>query len=255
MGKLKLLLLDLNDLESVKAAAATFAQQESKLDVLWNNAATGPNRLPPGAKTAQGLEPMVGMHCVAPLLFTQLLIPQLRAATTTSDKSNSPRVVWTSSFLTEAYGPPNGMDLNKLKDGTGERSVNYAVCKLGNWMLAREMARRYGKDGIISVTQNPGNLNTAVFDGTSSIKAFLFANRFVLYEPKFGAYTELYAGLSPDITLETNGSYIVPWGSIRPDNENPRKDILNAITPVEEGGLGYTSKFWEWCEQQWQHLI
>jgi hypothetical protein len=34
----------------------------------------------------------------------------------------------------------------------------------------------------------------------------------LLHEAKFGAYTELYAGLSSEITLEKNGAYIIPWG-------------------------------------------
>jgi NAD(P)-dependent dehydrogenase (short-subunit alcohol dehydrogenase family) len=42
-GKLNFLHLDLNGLLSVKAAATSFASQESKLEVLWNNTGTGPN--------------------------------------------------------------------------------------------------------------------------------------------------------------------------------------------------------------------
>ena len=79
-GQLKFLHLDLNDLLSVKRAAATFASQESKLDILWNNAGQGPKSVKAGQKTVQGFEPMIGMHCVATLLFTELLLPQLRAA-------------------------------------------------------------------------------------------------------------------------------------------------------------------------------
>lgn len=41
-GQLRFLHLDLNDLTIVKAAAESFAQQESRLDVLWNNAGTAP---------------------------------------------------------------------------------------------------------------------------------------------------------------------------------------------------------------------
>ena len=79
-GKIKFLHLDLNDLESVKRAATTFAQQESRLDFLWNNAGTGANLVEAGAKTAQRFEAIVGMHCIATLLFTELVRPQLREA-------------------------------------------------------------------------------------------------------------------------------------------------------------------------------
>ncbi|KAL1984148.1 hypothetical protein VTN96DRAFT_9453 [Rasamsonia emersonii] len=172
-----------------------------------NNAGTGANLVQAGAKTAQGFEAMVGMHCVATLLFTQLLLPQLRAAA--SRTSASVRVVWTSSFLAEAASPANGIDFDRLETGTTDRTHDYAVSKVGTWMLDRELARRYGKDGIVSVIQNPGNLKAGSYAGTPTVAMFFI--RPLLYEAKFGAYTELYAGLSPDITLESNnGAYVIP---------------------------------------------
>ncbi|KAF7596253.1 hypothetical protein BBP40_002786 [Aspergillus hancockii] len=80
-------------IKEITAAAESFAQKEEKLDVLWNNAGTGANGVTIGQRTAQGLESMIGMHCVATLLFTQLLPPQLRAATATSGTSGKTRVV------------------------------------------------------------------------------------------------------------------------------------------------------------------
>lgn len=110
-GQLKFLHLDLNDLEVVKAAAKSFAEQEDKLDVLWNNAGTGANAVTVGDRTAQDFEPFIGMHCIATLLFTQLLLPQLcAAAAAASGQSGKTRVIWTSSGLAEAGSPPNGID-------------------------------------------------------------------------------------------------------------------------------------------------
>ncbi|RSL60177.1 hypothetical protein CEP54_006882 [Fusarium duplospermum] len=245
-GVLNFLHLDLNDLHSVRASAAKFASQEAKLDVLWNNAGTGGYRVSPGAKTAQGLEPMVGMHCVATLLFTTLLLPQLRAA------AGAARVVWTSSISADDQSPPNGINFDTLSTGTPDRVVNYAVSKIGSWMLSRELARRHGSEGIISVAQNPGNVKGGSYEGTPAVTMFLL-NLFLLRPTKFGAYTELYAGLSPDISSrDNNGAYIIPWGRIRPDAECPRRDIVHAMLTEEDGGLGYCKKLWDWCEEQWQ---
>ncbi|KAJ5956781.1 hypothetical protein N7501_011060 [Penicillium viridicatum] len=255
-GKIKFLHLDLNDLESVKGAATTFAQQESKLDVLWNNAGTGANLVEVGAKTAQGFEAMVGMHCIATLLFTELLRPQLRAAAAAPETPHgSVRVVWTSSFLAEGASPPNGIDFTVLDEGTKDRTRNYAVSKVGTWMLGRELARRsqVDQDNIVSVVQNPGNLNAGSYAGTPAVAMFFISP--LLHEAKFGAYTELYAGLSSEITLEKNGAYIIPWGRIRPDKDCPRRDIVAAMTSTEDGGLGYPTRFWEWCEQQWKPFV
>lgn len=150
-GKLKFLHLDLNDLLVVKSAAESFAEQEDKLDVLWNNAGTGANAVTIGQRTAQDFEPMIGMHCIATLLFTKLLLPQLRAATTASGGSGKTRVVWTSSALAEASSPTNGIDFELLDKGTKNRTENYGASKAGTWILSREFARRYAKDGIVSV--------------------------------------------------------------------------------------------------------
>ncbi|KAF4955472.1 hypothetical protein FSARC_11839 [Fusarium sarcochroum] len=252
-GIIKFLHLDLGDLESVKLAAETFAQQEDRLDILWNNAGTGALGVEVGAKTKQGLEAMVGMHCVAALLFTQLLIPQLRAAVASSPKG-SVRVVWTASFLAESASPTNGIEFENLDTGTSNRTRNYAVSKIGNWMLGREMAARYGDDGIINVTQNPGNLKAGSYSGVPAV-GMIFLNLLFLHDPKYGAYTGLFSGFSPEISLENNGSYIIPWGRIRSDEDFTRKDIIQAMTPESQGGLGYTGKFWDWCEKQWQPFI
>ncbi|KAJ6146876.1 hypothetical protein N7497_008858 [Penicillium chrysogenum] len=210
-GKIKFLHLDLNDLETVKRAATTFAQQESRLDVLWNNAGTGANLVEAGAKTAQGFEAMVGMHCIATLLFTELVRPQLRAAAAAPETARgSVRVVWTSSFLAEGASPANGIDFAVLDKGTKDRTRNYAVSKVGAWMLGQELARRSNLDqeNIVSVVQNPGNLNAGSYAGTPAVAMFFIS--LLLHEAKFGAYTELYAGLSSEITLEKNGAYIIP---------------------------------------------
>ena len=69
---------------------------------------------------------------------------------------------------------------------------------------------------------------------------------FALHIPIHGAYTELFAGLSPDVTLENNGAWIIPWGRINP----VRKDIEASAKTEAEGGSGKAAKFWEWSEEQ-----
>lgn len=252
-GQLKFLHLDLNDLKIVKAAAETFAQQESRLDVLWNNAGTGANGVTIGQRTAQDFEPMIGFHCIATLLFTQLLVPQLRAAAAASPEGQT-RVVWTSSGLAEAGSPPNGIDFNVLDKGTNKPMQNYGASKAGTWFLSREFARRYKNDGIVSVCLNPGYLKTASFDGTPAL-VMMIMNTVMLSEPVYGAYTELFAGLSPEVTLEKSGSYIIPWGRIRANEATPRQDLIKAGDSTEEGGLGYGEKLWTWCEEKWAPYV
>lgn len=62
-----------------------------------------------------------------------------------------------------------------------------------------------------------------------------------------GAYTELWAGLSQDLSIEASGAFILLWGRLHPA---PRKDLLNALKSDEEGGTGQAKAFVGWCEEQ-----
>lgn len=239
-AQLKVLYLDLLDLATVKAAAASFASQETRLDILWNNAGTN---LPTQNLTKQGLEVHIGANCVAPLLFTQELLPLLQAAARSAPK-DSVRVIWTGSLHIDMTAPKGGIDFTRI-DHPANLTVtreDYAASKAGNWFLAAEGARRWGASGVISVCQNPGNLHTGMYDNEPWLLMF-FLKRFVLYETKYGAYTMLFAGLSSAINESSNGAYIWPWGRIRP---LARADILEAVSN------GRATKFWEWCERAWK---
>ena len=241
-GQIRFLHLDLNDLETIRDSANAFAKQEPRLDVLWNNA--GVSNVPSGSTTKQGIEQHIGTNCVAPLLFSQLLLPQLRAAAADAPMA-SVRIVWTSSFLVDSAAPPGGLVLSELTAPLNNPVRNYAASKAGNWMLASEWARRYNNYGILSLTQNPGSLSSQIWRHTSRFVRLLVAP--LLYEPKFGAYTEAWAGLSPEVNWDDAGRYAIPWGRWHP---SPRKDMLAALKIKEEGGTGAAKEFWEWCEAQ-----
>jgi NAD(P)-dependent dehydrogenase (short-subunit alcohol dehydrogenase family) len=246
--------MDLNDLNSVRAAALEFMSLESKLDVLVHNAGSTQFSVEPQAKTLQGIEAMVGMNCVAPLLLTTLLLPLLRVALQNS-RRGTVRVIWTASIAAEFSTPTNGIDFSKLDTGVSDTTMNYGVSKLGNWVLARECARRFGKEGIASVAHNPGNVDAGSYDALPPVTRFLM-KRLVLSKTKLGAYTELYASLAPEVGEEKwNGAYILPFGRLRDDEKCHRDDILHAMNPLEDGGLGYGQKFWEWCEQKVQEYL
>ncbi|KAI0176058.1 hypothetical protein GGR52DRAFT_539246 [Hypoxylon sp. FL1284] len=248
-GQIKFLHFDLNDLKVVQEAAKEFARQESKLDILWNNAGTGGNALVYGTRTAQGLEPYMGMHCVATLLFTEMVRPLLQAAAASSSVPGATRVLWLTTNLVDTNAPPNGVDFSVLERGYKEGPKSYAHSKAGTWMLAHEFQTRYGKDGILSLPVNPGVVTAGSYAGSGkALMAFL--RTFMLHETINGAYAELFAGLSPDIKPEHSISPILPWGRLCPVEIVWRQDIVKAIKPKGEGGLDYGRKMWEWCEEQ-----
>jgi NAD(P)-dependent dehydrogenase (short-subunit alcohol dehydrogenase family) len=248
-GDLQTLDLDLNDLNSVVACASTFLARESRLDVLWNNA--GISYAPSDELTTQGYEPHMGINCLGPFLLTKLLLPVLKQTASISP-GPSTRVIFIASAMVDMAAPLGGVPLSELLPGNQsvDPSRNYAISKTGNWFLASEFDRRTRADGILFIAQNPGNLVTNIWDRVPwIIKAPV---KILLHPPKRGAYSELWAGLSPEIKLEDGGRYGVPWGRWHP---SPRRDLLSSLKPKDDGGTGLAADFWDWCDDQTKKFI
>ncbi|KAF7344468.1 putative Short-chain dehydrogenase [Mycena sanguinolenta] len=236
-GSLSFLHLELDDLSGIKSSVEVFKTQESKLHVLFNNA--GVSQPPLGSASKQGIELQLATNCLGPFLFTQLLLPLLEATAKDSSRG-SVRVVWTGSQIVELSAPPSGLVMAEVHNPPKDKTRNYVNSKTGNMFLASELARR-SKD-VVSVSLNPGAANTNLFRHTRLLGVFA---RPLMYSPNLAAHTELFAGLSGEITLEQNGCYVVPFGRISKD---VRKDLVEAMKGGDEGGTGRAKEFWEWCE-------
>ncbi|KAJ5020639.1 hypothetical protein J3E73DRAFT_386549 [Bipolaris maydis] len=235
-GKLTHLHLDLNDLEGIKPSVENFLAQESRLDVLINNA--GVMLTPQGSKTKQGYEQQLGTNCVAPFLFTKLLTPLL-VATAKKESAGSVRVVWVSSAAAHVGAPKGGVDMQNLdyKKDAGA-PTKYSVSKAGNVLHATEFQRRYGGEGVVSVSLNPRNVGTDLTRYTPKWLKLIFL--LILYPPVYGAYTELFAALAPEAAKLKESEWIVPWGRV----VGLRQDYYS------EQGKENAKAFWEWSEQQ-----
>ena len=241
-GELIFLSLSLDDLKTVKPAVEVFTSKESKLDVLFNNAGVS---LPPrGSVSVQGQELQMATNCLGHYLLTQLLLPTLRH-TAESASPAAVRVVWTSSIAVDVAAPKGGINISELTTPSSDQQRNYTTSKTGNWFLASALAAQVGPKGILSVTQNPGNLKTALLRRAPWILGFVTAP--LLHSAKMGAYTELWAGLSADLGIADGGKYVVPWGRVHP---SPRPDLLAALKNPEDGGTGVATQFVEYCEKQ-----
>ncbi|KAL4787960.1 hypothetical protein BJX76DRAFT_345244 [Aspergillus varians] len=244
-GQIDYIVLKLDDLASIKESAEAFMEKESKLDVLWNNA--GISQPPTSALSKQGFEPHLATNCLGPFLFTQMMIPLLDAAVALNGPSlpGAVRVVWLSSQAAELSSPLDGIVISELSNAPQDSARNYQNSKVGTWFLSTEFARRYGQDhGILSVAMNPGAANTNLLRNARWVKIL---NWPLLHSPKLAALTELYAGLSPEVKLETNGCYVIPWGRI---HTTVAPHLLKAIRVKEAGGTGKAKEFWEFCDDK-----
>ncbi|KAF2678583.1 NAD(P)-binding protein [Lentithecium fluviatile CBS 122367] len=123
------------------------------------------------------------------------LLLPLLLKTAKTAPSSSVRIIYTSSGIVDMTGPPGGA---------------------GNWFLASELDRRTRQDGLVCVVQNPGNVKTKFWD-------------------PMGAYTELWAGLSEDLTTNDGGKF---------------GGIFASLKAKEVGGICGAAEFWDWCEEQ-----
>ncbi|KAM0263569.1 hypothetical protein ACHAQJ_001189 [Trichoderma viride] len=244
-GRLEFLLLDLADLPSIKASANAFLENETRLDNLWNNA--GIMRLPKNSptKSKQDHELLLAVNCLGPYLFTKFLHPLLES-TAKSRPAGSVRVVWLGSLMIPLMAPKGGMDLDNLdyKKKWPDVNVRYAVSKTGNLFLGSEWAKRDSDNGIMHLTANPGNLKTPLQRDVSPLEYYPMIP--LLHDAIYGAYTELFAGLSPDIKPEDSGRYVIPWGRF----SFTREDIDKSLTPQNGEETSRAAKFFEYCEDQ-----
>ncbi|KAK8008415.1 oxidoreductase [Apiospora marii] len=235
-GTLVFLPLDLADLKSVKAAAQRFLAAETKLHVLFNNA--GVMTADGGVdgmveKTAQGYEKQLGVNCLGPFLFTKLLMPVLLAtAADQGTHTHEVRVVFVSSSGPRYYHDPK------------PSLYRYGISKVGVWAHGNEFNKRFAAKGVLGVPVNPGNLRTELF----ARQSFLLRLQVALmhYPAVKGAYTELFAGFSPEVTPETASGYVFPFGRLCSICEELRR----AAKPEDEGGADLTRRFWEWSEKE-----
>lgn len=192
-GHISFLELDLSDMTTIKASADAFLVKEKRLDVLTNNA--GVMEPPAGSMSAQNYELTLGTNVLGPWLFTHYLTPILQKTAATSPKG-SVRVTWAGSLAT-AFAPRGGVT---FVDGApkllGSNRDNYAQSKACNFLLAREFQNRFGKDGVVSNAWNPGNLKSELQRHLTGVTAKVID--LIVYEVKYGAYTELFAGWAPE---------------------------------------------------------
>lgn len=147
-GSAEVLPIDLASFESVRRAAARFAEAHAALDVLVNNAGVAMRRR---EVTADGHERTWQTNFLGGYLLTRLLLPSLRRGT-------RPRVVNVSS---DAH-PTGRIDWNdlELEHGYGGYRA-YANTKLAQILFTRELARR--EPWLTVAALHPGAIATRIW--------------------------------------------------------------------------------------------
>lgn len=192
-GRIEHLHLELDSLESVRAAAEEFLRRSKKLDVIVNNAAV--MACPEGA-TKDGFETQFGTNYLGHFLLFELLRPTLLASSTPDFNS---RVVSVSSSGHRASTVL--FDDLDLKKGGYQPWKAYGQAKTANIWLALEIERRYGSQGLHANALHPGGIWTPLQRHNPGMKEKYGDNEEVqkyMKSTEQGAATSVYAAISRD---------------------------------------------------------
>ncbi|KAF8500404.1 NAD-P-binding protein [Russula emetica] len=230
--------LDLTDLVTIKAAAEEFTGKESELHELYNNA--GVMYTPVDRITEQGYDMQFGTNVLGHFYLTKLLLPIL-TATAKNSPAGAVRVVNVSS-VGHYRGAPEGIRWSSVSPGNDALEARkklgttrlYGQSKLGNILFSNELARRYGGEGIVSISLHPGIIKTDLMRYSGTLVQRV--GRMIAYPVSYGAISSLYAGTAL-AAGELNGKYLTTWA---------RVTLANSQALDSELG----KKMWNWCEEQ-----
>lgn len=183
--------LDLASLTSIRQFARDFIAEETRLDVLVNNAGLmGPRRL-----TADGFEMLIGVNHMGHFLLTNLLLPLLK-------KSAPSRIVIVSS-MAHRMGKLKKDDLNSEK--SYKEFPAYAQSKLANLLFMRELVRRLKDTGVTVNAAHPGAVRTEIAKDSSKLLALALAPAFMLFlkDATLGAQTQILLAVEPQLERVT----------------------------------------------------
>jgi NAD(P)-dependent dehydrogenase (short-subunit alcohol dehydrogenase family) len=185
---------DLLCLAETKRVAAQIAEDESRIDVLINNAGAlfGTRRL-----TEDGLEYTFALNHMAYFVMTEGLRERLSA-------SAPARIINTASAAHQG-ATFDFDDLQSAKSFGAMRA--YGRSKLCNILFTRELARRLHGTGVTANCLHPGFVATRFGDQSGGlISPLVWLAKFSAISPAKGAETIVYLASSPDVA-ETTGQY------------------------------------------------
>ncbi len=233
-AQVELVALDLAAPQSVQACTDGLAQRDDlpPLDILICNAGSISMRY---ATTAQGIERTVAVCHLGHFQLTQGLLPQLL-------KASAPRVVMVSS---ESHRFPRKLNFDSLLLAKHRNRITafnaYGQAKLCNALMALELQRRYGEQGLTACAVHPGNLVTTGFGDESVLTQVIFklASPFTK-TPNQGAATSVLCA-THEPAEDVAGRYFSHCRPVRPSAEAGNAEVAKRLWDFTEQHLAGAS--------------
>lgn len=225
--RVRLQMLDLASLADIQRAADELADSCGRIDVLVNNAGLG---TAVKGKTEDGFEITMGTNHIGTFALTQGLLPHLLD---TAQRHGEARIVNVSSL---AHNFARKFDPDDLMPKPRPRGRDaYSESKMANLLHARELAARYGEQGLVAHAVHPGFVDTGFLREDHFPGAWQLVNKItkpLQIGAEDGAKPSLHCALSEEAG-RLNGFY---WVKSRtkppflPENVQDVQDRLWATT-------------------------
>ncbi|MEP7120011.1 MAG: SDR family oxidoreductase [Byssovorax sp.] len=215
-------MLDLGDLDQVRACAAGLLATDRPIHVLLNNAGLAGTR----GMTKSGFELAFGTNHVGHFLLTMLLAPRLLA-------SPSSRIV---NVASKSHYQAKGINFDVLHTRTSSITglPEYEVSKLANVLFTKELSRRLGPKGVRSYSLHPGVVASDAWRRVPwPIRPLL---KLSMITNEDGARTSIYCATSPDVANQ-DGLY---YDKCRETKPNPLADDVDLARRLWEKSVEWT---------------
>ncbi|XP_072035169.1 dehydrogenase/reductase SDR family member 13-like [Amphiura filiformis] len=193
--------LDMASPDSIRSFAKRFLEEESRLDVLINNAGIADGI--PGV-TVEGHDLIMWVNHYGPFLLTHLLLNKLK-------ESAPSRIITVSSSMHSAVKNQDEFFYIRQKNAEpGTRTVKiYGQTKTANILFMRELAKRLEGTGVTTCSLHPGYVQTNALQsgmenaGSAFTRWKLQASIVVLWPflmpPEAGAQTTIYCAVDESV--------------------------------------------------------
>ena len=226
--------LDLSDLHSAKAAAATIAGRLDRIDILINNAGV---MAPPLSRTVQGYEMQLGTNHLGHFVFATGLVDRLGSFI------QGTRIVNLSS-RGHLYGGIRWDDPNYDDESSYDKWQAYGQAKTANVLFTVEAERRWGPRGVHSFAVHPGVVVTELARHmTADDYRGRLANLDVT-DVEHGAATTVWAATSPELD-GLGGLYLEDCRIAEPF----AKGVVGGYAPFAVDPE-QASRLWDWSQRQ-----
>ncbi|KAG4068981.1 hypothetical protein HA402_005642 [Bradysia odoriphaga] len=193
----KFMQLDLGSLKSVRKFSETFHQEETRLDILINNAGLASHY----DRTEDGFELNMGVNHLGHFLLTNLLLDLIKAS--------APSRIIVVSSIAHWIGIIERNNLNSEIYFPGIIRA-YSNSKLANVLFAHELARRLENTGVTVNSLDPGFSVSALGQNLDNTLRglFEFAQQLIGRNSEYGSQTHVMLAIDPSVRI-VSGKYFL----------------------------------------------